>query len=96
MAGGYVQMAETLTRKALDKAASYLSFNSAEVDSLLKSIPGSAYIFYLLLKPHHPDMTEDLAYEIMSSLANEEVQRILTTVRGQADAPAKNDVAPAA
>lgn len=90
MEGNYSDISETLTQKALDKASSYLGFQSPELSSLMKSVPGSSYLFFLLLKPNHPDMTEDLAYEILMAVGPSEVERIFTTVQGAAPAKKKD------
>ena len=60
---------EFLVRGALEKAASYLGFNSPEMQSLLNSIEGGSHLAYLLLKPHHPDITEDDAYHVFMALS---------------------------
>ena len=94
MAPKYSQIAETLTSKALDKSASYLSFNSPEIESLLQSVPGSTYLFFLLLRQNHPDISEDEACEVFIGCSQEEVFKILSAVRGEAKGSGKNEQAP--
>jgi hypothetical protein len=90
LAGTQTELSESLVAKALAKSCSYLSFNSPESKSLLESLPGIGYVFYLLLKPNLPDMDPDLAFEIMSALPPEEHARVLTTARGETKALPKN------
>lgn len=96
-------MADWLADKALEKATSYLSAQSKELSGLLSSHEGSAYLFWLLLKPRHPDITEDEAYDVFVDLemnggadGRQTVERIIRTCNGTAPEPEKNGSPPAA
>ncbi len=60
---------EAVVSKALDKAASYISVASPEMRSLLASVEGNAHLVWLLVRKHHPEVTEDEAYELFISLS---------------------------
>jgi hypothetical protein len=98
MAGQYKPLSEILVNKAQELASSYLDFNSPQFRSILASPAGASYAMYLLLKPNHPDVTEDDAYDVMTALGGDEIGRIFATVQGKAaaaDLP-KNAESPAA
>lgn len=61
--------AEFLVRCALDKACSYLSVGSPEVQSFLSSIEGGSYLAYLLLRKHHPTLSEDDAFNVFMAMS---------------------------
>ena len=83
-----LEQQERVSRLAMDRAVSYLAFNSPEFQSLLNHPRGTAHLFYLLLKPNHPDMTDDLAHEIVKGLEGEdgaeaEAERIMVVTSGR-------------
>ncbi len=95
MASGYKEMATEFREKAIEQATCYLSFDSKQMASLTKSVPGASHLFYLLLRPHHPGITEDDAYEILLAVGQDEVDRIFAEVAGRS-AALKNADSPAA
>lgn len=95
--------ADNMVKEAYRQAGRYLSAESPELSELINSIEGGAYLFYLLLKPKHPDVTEDDAYDVYWDLernAGEDgrktVQDIIQTCNGTAPETVKNDSPPAA
>lgn len=90
MAPQYVQLADVMAQRALDKASSYLSFNSPEMTSLLSSVPGETRIFWLLLKKHHPDVTEDDAFEIKMEIGQIKLADVMAAASGKAPTPKKS------
>lgn len=91
MAPQFRPFADTMVDKIIDKANSYLSFNSPELNSLINSAMGGAQLYYLLLKPNHPDITEEQAYEIMLALSSEDAKEIVAAVSGRSHAKPKNE-----
>lgn len=93
LADNYRQMSDLLVEKALDKGASYLSFNSPELSSLMRSAIGTSYWMWLLLKTKHPELTVDDTYEIFVALGQQagEIDRIIKTTQGQSEAKPKNE-----
>lgn len=108
LAGKYIQQSDVMGRRALDKASSYLSFNSPEMNSLIGSVVGSGHLMYLLLKKHHPDVDEDTAFDVSTQLSHRltyvdssgeqssELEHILAVVQGRLAPLPKNPVAPPA
>jgi hypothetical protein len=92
----FTPVADHLAKLALDKASLYLDFNSPELTSWLRSPVGASFAFAELLRPHHPDMDEDRAYEIVVALGREEVERIIKTTQGILKDTGPNAEAPAA
>lgn len=93
-----LQAIQTQTMKlGMDKGSSYLAVNSPEVRSLVSSARGSAHALWLLLRKHHPDVTEEVALEIIQQAEPEAINRLWTLVQGRApEETAKNASAPAA
>lgn len=96
MADGYKEMSSVVVDSAIEKAGCYLSFNSKELGSLIRSVPGVAYLFYLLLMLNHPGITEDDAFDISQAIGQDEVTRIMATVSGRDSGAPKNGASPAA
>ncbi len=90
----YVPFADTMTKQAINKAACYLGFGSPEVQSVMSSTEGISYLWYLLLRKHHPDVTPDKAHELMTALG-ERAAAIITRCRGRAEPTGPNGQAPA-
>lgn len=93
---GWKPISDTITNKAQELAGCYLDFSSAQFRSLLTSPVGASYAMYLLLKEHQPDVTPDLAYDVLAALGQTAMQEIFATVQGQAPSPSKNVGSPAA
>jgi hypothetical protein len=87
--------ADVMTEQAVNKAATYAGFGSPEVNSVLKSTEGMAYMVFLLLRPKCPDITLDEADELTLSLGDR-LSGILSKTMGKAEALPKNVEAPAA
>ncbi len=83
------QQQDRLTRIAMEQATSYLSFTSKPFQSLMNSPRGGAHLLMLLLRQHHPDVTEDDAFYIVVEIGNEELQRIMSVTMGKTP-PAPN------
>lgn len=96
MASKFSPASDTLIQKSIDKRATYLGFGSPELGSFMQSVDGMSFIFFLLLKPNHPDVTEDDAYEIMMSMDAADKARVMSVTRGEAQATPKNESAPVA
>lgn len=96
MAPQYRPFADTMTRQAVDKAACYLGFGSPEVTSVLRSTEGMSYMFFLLLKDAHPDVTPAKAMDIMIALGDVRAAHVMATVQGKSEDAPKNAPAPAA
>ncbi len=99
MAPQYTPFADVMTKQAINKAGCYTGFGSPEIASLINSPEGTSYLFYLLLKPKHKDITPDQAYDVMLALNQREEglsRKVIDTVSGKLDAPPKNEPAQAA
>jgi hypothetical protein len=92
----YSPIANDMVKAAQERAETYLHINSMAIQSVVKSLPGESYLFFLLLRKHQPTVTPDQAEEILEELPREEVNRILATASGTYKAPEKNALAPAA
>lgn len=68
--GFSVEIQEKLVKEALDKATLYLDLFSPQVGSVLSSIEGQSYLFYLLIRDNH-DVTEEEATNLFFALINE-------------------------
>lgn len=97
MAGRVRSVADELTSQALAKAASYLAYNSPELQSLLNDPFGESRVLWELLQLHHRgEITEDGAYDLARDLGPEEVRRILKTAMGTPREAPKNSGGPSA
>lgn len=73
---------ESIVAKALDEANTHLSISSPRVKALLESSAGVTRLVYLLLKPNHPEITEETAYDIVTTADN--LNDVLTKCAGVA------------
>lgn len=103
LAGRLKSLSSYLADKALEKATSYLAAESPELQDLLNSHEGGAYLFWLLLEPTHPGVNEDDAYDVYMDLflnggadGRKSIKQILSICNGSAPECAKNEEAPAA
>lgn len=86
-----------IIKQARERKDSWKDINSPEILSILNSFRGQAYLFFLLLKRNHPDITEAMVDEMLEELPGKEIVRILETTSGSGKkAPPKNAEAPAA
>ena len=102
LAPQYVPITKGLEERAYEKKTSYLSAGSPELNSFLVSCEGQSYLFFLLLRKHHPDITDETAYDIYRDLAENAgrdgrmtTEAIINTCNGRGPTPSKNDAAPA-
>ncbi len=100
---GYRPLSETIVEKAYAVGRRYLSAGSPELQEFINSIEGGSHLFYLLLKPKHPDITEDVAYDVYFDLYQNRgrdgrklVRQIVDECSGAAAEAPKNAEAPAA
>lgn len=86
------QLCDRTLSAALDKRSTYLSVNSPEVQSLVKSMEGACYLFMLLLrKGSMTDATEDDALDLLKGCDPDTLARIFQTAMGEPPpADAKN------
>lgn len=88
-----------LLDKVVDKVASRLGVNSPEVQAMVWSPSGSAYLLYLLLQRHQPQITEDEGlgiYDELSQSRPQEIQRVFRVAQGFYEGAEKNGSDPAA
>lgn len=90
LADKFIQYAETLTSKALDKAASYLNFGGPELLSLMTCPEGQVRMLWLLLKKHNPDITEDTADDIANEIGPRRMAVVFKTAAGHVPRTEKN------
>lgn len=91
-----------MVQHALELSSGHLALNGGPVQGLLATLDGSAYLLYLLLKQHHPEMTEDLAFEIAMDVDEKELKRVFDrsagkvppSAQGNASAPADSPPLP--
>lgn len=83
-------------KEGLDQGTGYLSFSSTAMQSFLFSDEGGALMLYLLLQAHHPNVTEDVAAEILDAMSLEDARRIFAETDGTPPPLEKNGPAPAA
>lgn len=102
MADEYYPISTALTDRAYASARRYLSPGSPEMMEFLDSHEGCSFLFYLLLRPNHPAITVDEAYDIYWDLGTNDgadgrkkVWDILKTCMGKSAVPAKNGESPA-
>lgn len=101
MAQEYSSVSRSIEERAYLSKSRYMSAGSPELSGFLLSNEGQSYLFYLLLKANHPEMTPDLAYEIywdLNSNAGKDGRKTPDTViqisMGRAAEPAKNAESP--
>jgi hypothetical protein len=103
LADQYQQLSRTLFEKALAWSGRYIQAASPELQDLYASPEGGAYLFYLLLKPGHPDIERTVAYDVYMDLrlasgsdGRKTVEEIRDICSGRAPEPLKNVDSPAA
>ncbi len=67
---------------AIDAASSYLQVDSKAVQSLFSSFEGASKMLELCLQDHQPGTTHDQAYELMTKVGLESMQKKLDEAGG--------------
>lgn len=83
---------DLLVERAMEKATTVLTMGSPEVQGLMDSLEGLSYLFYLLLRKNHPDVTEDEALAIVLEVGETEAAAAAKVASGQV--PSKNPESP--
>lgn len=98
----YQGASKAIEERAYLAKSRYLSAGSPELSGFLMSNEGQSYLFYLLLKPAHPDVTPDDAYEVYWDLASnagadtrKTPDQIINICNGRSAEPEKNGASPA-
>lgn len=78
-----------IVRLAMEKAGEYLSIGSPEVMRCLGSMEGMAFMLYVLLRPNHPGITEDEAFDIVMDLGAQKFKETLEAAGGKVPAGAE-------
>lgn len=73
----------------IDKAASHLSLDSAETQSLLKNLEGLSHLLFLLLKKHQPEVTPEEAYDVLLAIGHKKIEGIIIEASGIAPSSPK-------
>lgn len=102
MANVYQPISARLTELAYASARRYTSPGSPELMEFLESHEGGSFLFCLLLKPKHPGITIDEAYDVYWDLGvnngadgRKTFRDIINTCNGKSAVPAKNGESPA-
>jgi hypothetical protein len=74
---------EMLVKAALDSYSAVLTINSKQARDMLSTIEGSTKMVQLLLRQHHPNMTEEKALEIMMELGQQKMNEAMTRAAGE-------------
>lgn len=75
---------QAIGQDALDRANSAISIGSKAVNELLESPEGACYLLFLLVKKHHPDVTQDQAMDILMEVGLEAMKKKFDGASGQA------------
>ena len=102
MAPQYQGASKAIEERAYLSKSRYLSAGSPELSGFLLSNEGQSYLFYLLLKTAHPDITPDDAYDVYWDLASnagsdgrKTPDEIINICNGRSAEPSKNGESPA-
>lgn len=103
----YVPISKGIEEKAYLAKTRYLSAGSPELAGFMNSNEGLAFVFFLLLRPNHPEITDETAYDVFWDLSLNAEQKylgggdgrmtpdeIISTCNGRSPAPAKNEASP--
>jgi hypothetical protein len=71
-----------IVKLAIDKATGFVGMDSPEVAGLLNTMDGGVKLLELLLKQHHPDVTEDDAYEIYTAVGGAKIDAMAQACAG--------------
>jgi hypothetical protein len=89
------ELARELVLQAQKAKRRMHSIGSPEIQEWLETIEGKLSLFYVLLKARHPDMTPELAMQIVAEVGDAAQAQMLAAANGEPP-PAKNPLAPAA
>lgn len=78
-----------IVRLAMEEAQAYLSIGSPQVMRALGSLEGMGHMLWLLLRPNHPGITEDEAFDIVMDLGLEKFRQTLEATGGKVPAAAE-------
>lgn len=82
LADQFQAQADSVFQGAMDKRANFLSVNSPEVGSLLRSLEGSVKLLHLLIVQHQPKATLDDAYELAAALG-QDLEQVIAVAAGK-------------
>lgn len=86
-----------IVRDAVERAGEYLAIGSPSVMQAIGNLEGTAHLSWLLLKPAHPGLTEDEAFDIVVDVGVEKMALMLKRASGEPPPPSPgNPPAPAA
>lgn len=60
----YPHLQEVMVKDAVARSKTFGDFNSPEVQSIMSSMDGQIKMVSMLLKPNHPELTEDEVFDI--------------------------------
>jgi hypothetical protein len=102
MSDSYVSMSTEILDRAYKATGRYLSAGSPELIQFIGSQEGGSHLFYLLLREHHKDVTQDEAFDVYNDLAlnngadgRRTVAEIINICNGKSAEPLKNEGSPA-
>jgi len=75
---------DRLVGEAMDRATAPVTWHSPEVVALRQTPQGGAQLLYLLLKRTHPEMTPQLAMDILAAASVDELTRAVGAAVGPA------------
>lgn len=81
------QQKRELVAQALDEYQEHLSPTSPRVQAVLDSLDGGIKVLEILLKQYQPDVTEDVAYDLLMAYGLEPMTELLKGAAGVAPAP---------
>jgi hypothetical protein len=76
------EIANDALKRAEERANRFLSIGSPEVMELVKTPEVSMYLFWILLREKHPDVTRDQAMMIAASAGQDKMNAMFDTVAG--------------
>jgi len=86
-----------IVAQAVQMSSEYLSIGSTEVQRCIASVEGRAHLMYLLIRPTHPDVTPEDAFDLLLHVGPEKSKQAFDRASGLTPKGAeKNAPAPAA
>ena len=76
--------ANQILAEAREAKRGHLSDESPDIQSRIQSFEGGVRLFWLILKTHHPDVTEDEAFAIAEEVGPEKLAAIFDRASGVA------------